>query len=122
MNKQFSYNAVGVNKDGRAVTFGGDAETLQDAIGGVFSKNDVTVTDWTAVQKVQYWTLTVAGSRGNKEASDVRYTFDEPKKSASTIAGLSTGFDTVYAVQVEHVEASRADVDKLLKEKKDSWI
>lgn len=122
MNKQFSYKADGVDKDGHVVSFGGDAETLQDAIGGVFSKKDVSVTDWTAVQKVRYWTISIVGTKGGKEASDIRYTFDAPDKSAPTVAGLAIGFDTVYAVQVEEVNSTRADVDELLKNKKDQWL
>lgn len=122
MNKQFDYKANGLDKEGHPVMFGGEAKSLQDAIGGVFSKDGIAVTDWTAVQKVQYWTITVAGSKGGKDASEVRYTFDEPEKSASVVAGLAIGFDEVYAVQVEEVDASRADVDKLLKEHKDQWV
>jgi len=122
MNKQFDYKANGLDKGGHPVMFGGEAESLQDAIGGVFSKDGIAVTDWTAVQKVKYWTITVAGSKGGKEASDVRYTFDAPDKSAPTVAGLAIGFDTVYAVQVEEVDSTRADVDELLRTKKDQWL
>lgn len=122
MKKQFDYKANGLDKDGHPVMFGGEAESLQDAIGGVFSKDGVAVTDWTAVQKVRYWTITVAGSKGGKDAAEVRYTFDEPEKSAPVVAGLAIGFDTVYAVQVEKVDASRADVDNLLKEHKNQWV
>lgn len=122
INKEFEYSAVGVDADGKEVKFGGTAETLQDAIGGVFGHEKVTILSWSAEQFAEYWEIYVHGLKGGKEASDTRYTLDEPEKSASYVAGLAIGYDQVLDARVVHKRVTRGHLETILKSRKEAWL
>lgn len=122
ISKEFEYTATGVSAEGGEVKFGGVAETLQDAIGGVFGHEGVKVLSWTAEQFAEYWEITVRGIKGGKEGTDVRYTLDEPKNSASYVAGLAIGYDQVLDVKVTHKRVNRGHLETILKSRKEAWL
>ena len=123
ISKEFEYTATGVNTDGEEVKFGGTADTLQDAIGGVFGHDDegVVIHSWTADQYAEYWEILVSGTKGGKDETDVRYTLEEPKKSATFVAGLAIGFDQVLRVRVTYKRVKRGELDHLLS-RKEAWL
>lgn len=122
VSKEFEYSATGVNAEGNEVKFGGVADTLQDAIGGVFGHEGVTVLSWSAEQFAEYWEIYVHGLKGGKEDSDVRYTLEEPAKSASYVAGLAIGYDQVLDVKVVHKRVNRGHLETILKSRKEAWL
>ena len=121
-NSLFEYNAVGVNKNGNEVKFGGEAKTLGDAIGGVFGHDDVTVTDWSADQFVDYWKIVVCGSKGGKSGCEDRFTFKDPRQSSALVTGICACFDCVHSVSVNKRHGTRKAVDELLEQHKEDWI